>query len=97
MEYGHEACDMSAVLMCLAIAIILSPRHLHLQNSINHSFSSEVHTEVEAKTFKDFSDFQGPSPKCLQGTKLLAKKCENISTSLTATSMKRQRDVPPIV
>jgi len=32
MEYGIEACDVSAVLMCLAMATILSPRHLHLHN-----------------------------------------------------------------
>ena len=32
MEYGHEAVDNRAVLMCLAMATKLSPRHLHLHN-----------------------------------------------------------------
>jgi len=35
MEYGHEACDINAVVMCLAMATILSPRHLQLHNQTN--------------------------------------------------------------
>jgi len=30
MEYGHEACETNAALICLYVTTRLSPRHFHL-------------------------------------------------------------------